>query len=437
MLSEEEQALRKRAGRLLESLRRIPDVLRDRKAWENEHELVFSLFRRGTIDGANNGMLEAPIYNNRQIENAWLFLLEMRHRHPNRQKQVQECAGVLGGSYNWSMVLHGSRKFLAALCEMPQDLAKEVLDAAQAPEVLERMHAAAAVGIGGVGLAGQNDAAAGSRPAGAGSPWPAPSEAPGCAVPDTPALQQQAQPDQQGLTPARRPKPTAGRLNPFVDPPVATKSSSRREVSPRFVSEQHGRAERPAPWPGGSTGGDNASPHRLGHEQPGWAECPRPWHSGSAGAHSAGNSPLRPAHMSGGSGATAGGRPHNPHNPFNSKPPPPPSDKSQSHPSSPRRSGGNMAASGAMPGVGRSTERNSGHRRALSGADWFGGGVDAGQEPGARCGAGGGQHNGHRRMLSGPDAWSVAPQGYGGGFHPTGFAPEPARGVACGTSWAS
>ena len=50
----------------------------------------------GCLDAANSNILEAPLYNNRQIEDAWLFLLEMRRRHKNRGKHVQECARVLG-----------------------------------------------------------------------------------------------------------------------------------------------------------------------------------------------------------------------------------------------------------------------------------------------------------------------------------------------------
>lgn len=136
-LSAEDVALRNRAARLLESLRRIPQVCRDLKAWENEHETAFSLFRRGCLDSASGGMLEAPIFNNHQIEDAWLFLLEMRKRHPNRRKHIQECSRVLGASYNWSMVLHGSRKLHAILRQLPEDIRTEVLQDAGVPELLK------------------------------------------------------------------------------------------------------------------------------------------------------------------------------------------------------------------------------------------------------------------------------------------------------------
>ena len=63
----------------------------------------------GCLDADKSDMLEAPIYNNPQIEDAWLFLLEMRRRHFNRRKHVQECARILGASYNWSIVLLGSK----------------------------------------------------------------------------------------------------------------------------------------------------------------------------------------------------------------------------------------------------------------------------------------------------------------------------------------
>lgn len=135
-LSKEEEDLRKRAGRLLESLKRIPALYEDAKNWEKDHEWVFSLFRRGCLDGMTTGMLEAPIYHNRQIEDAWLFLVQMRQRHPNRRKQIAECTTSLGASYNWSIVLHGSKKVRAALEKLPPPLQSEILEAADASDLL-------------------------------------------------------------------------------------------------------------------------------------------------------------------------------------------------------------------------------------------------------------------------------------------------------------
>mmetsp|Transcript_1078 Transcript_1078/g.2705 ORF Transcript_1078/g.2705 Transcript_1078/m.2705 type:complete len:557 (-) Transcript_1078:12-1682(-) len=134
-LSDEEVALRRRAGRLLESLGQLLRVYGDVEAWENEHETAFTLLRRGILDGKSNSMLEAPIYHNRQIEGAWLFLIEMRRRHPNRKKHIIECAEILGSSYNWSMVLRGSRKVHSALAKLPDEMRQEILEAASAPEL--------------------------------------------------------------------------------------------------------------------------------------------------------------------------------------------------------------------------------------------------------------------------------------------------------------
>merc|ERR1712150_3529 len=136
-LTEEEEALRRRAGRLLESLRQIPKVLYELRAWENDHETVLSLFRRGCLDGATIGILEAPLYTNQQIEDAWLFLFEMCQKHPNRRKQIEECSSILGASYNWSMTLRGSRKIRAALTEMSSTLRRQLLEAAVAHDLLE------------------------------------------------------------------------------------------------------------------------------------------------------------------------------------------------------------------------------------------------------------------------------------------------------------
>jgi len=137
-LSEEEQALRRRAARLLESLHLIPVVYNNAKAWENEHEHVFAVFRRGCIDSANNGMLEAPIYNNRQIESAWLFLLEVWRKHPVRRKNVEECARLLAASHNWSMTLYGSVQVRTAIAKLSPEIQHEVLQATRAlPVFLE------------------------------------------------------------------------------------------------------------------------------------------------------------------------------------------------------------------------------------------------------------------------------------------------------------
>eukprot|EP00913_Durusdinium_trenchii_P002390 g2206.t2 len=139
-LTEQDVATRQRATRLLQAIRQIPLVYYDIKAWENQHENVFSLFRQGCLDAANSNILEAPLYNNRQIEDAWLFLLEMRRRHKNRGKHVQECARVLGASYNWSIVLQGSKKVLEALNDLPQEVCTEILEGADAHELLRSIY---------------------------------------------------------------------------------------------------------------------------------------------------------------------------------------------------------------------------------------------------------------------------------------------------------
>eukprot|EP00438_Fugacium_kawagutii_P010659 Skav207404 [mRNA] locus=scaffold646:63032:65532:+ [translate_table: standard] len=139
-LTEQDVAIRHRAKRLLQAIRQIPLVYYDIKAWENEHENVFTLFRQGCLDGAKSKILEAALYNNRQIEDAWLFLMEMRRRHRNRKKHVQECARVLGASYNWSIVLEGSRKILEALNDLPEEICTEILEDANAHDLLRSIY---------------------------------------------------------------------------------------------------------------------------------------------------------------------------------------------------------------------------------------------------------------------------------------------------------
>jgi hypothetical protein len=92
----------------------ISQMTRGDQAEIRGHLHQFCMSLAGCLDGVKSNILEAALYNNRQIEDAWLFLLEMRRRHKNRRKHVQECARVLGASYNWSIVLEGSRKILEA-----------------------------------------------------------------------------------------------------------------------------------------------------------------------------------------------------------------------------------------------------------------------------------------------------------------------------------
>lgn len=137
-----------RATRLVASLSKISHVSTSVVAWENEHEIAFSLFRRGCLDSCNTEILEAPLYNNRQIEDAWLFLFEIARRHPNRRKHINECAAALGASYNWSIVLYGSRKIRSTLQELPRDTRCFVLGAAGAQELLESIEIVMPPGCG-------------------------------------------------------------------------------------------------------------------------------------------------------------------------------------------------------------------------------------------------------------------------------------------------
>jgi len=217
-LTEQDVALRQRARRLLEAIRRIPSVYYDIKAWENEHEKVFSQFRKGCLDGAKSDMLEAPIYNNRQIEDAWLFLLEMRRRHFNRRKHVQECARILGASYNWTIVLSGSKKVLEALKDLPQDICTEILEDANAVDLLNMLYPTRRRS-----KPRQADWLAGSTPSNSPSnaysgdsdlSWPGKETGSGKFGGDSPVWPQDSWPD--GKANGRNPK---NPFNPFKPPP--------------------------------------------------------------------------------------------------------------------------------------------------------------------------------------------------------------------------
>ena len=94
------------------------------------------MLAKGSQEIFEEGLLEAPIYSNSQIEAAWLFLFEVRRRHFNRRKQIQECTKVLGASHNWSMLLFGSKRIHQALRGMPPDARLEILEDAGAMELM-------------------------------------------------------------------------------------------------------------------------------------------------------------------------------------------------------------------------------------------------------------------------------------------------------------
>lgn len=133
-MSHQDVALRHRCARLLQALLRI-------EAWQNSEAKdgadleTFSMMTKGCSELELEGLLEAPIYSNLQIEAAWLFLFEVRRRHFNRRMQIQDCTRILGSSYNWSMVLFGSKKIHESLRNMPPEACMEILEDAKAMDL--------------------------------------------------------------------------------------------------------------------------------------------------------------------------------------------------------------------------------------------------------------------------------------------------------------
>lgn len=133
-MSHQDVALRQRCARLLQALLRI-------EAWQNSEAKdgadleTFAMMTKGCAELELEGLLEAPIYSNSQIEAAWLFLFEVRRRHFNRRMQIQDCTRILGSSHNWSMVLFGSKKIHESLRNMPPEACMEILEDAKAMEL--------------------------------------------------------------------------------------------------------------------------------------------------------------------------------------------------------------------------------------------------------------------------------------------------------------
>lgn len=95
---EELQEAHGKSQRLLESLTQIPDLLADDEAWASERRSVFALLRRGLVDCITSGCLEAPIFGNRQIEDAFVFLLTLGLRSERRRDNVILCFKCLRNS---------------------------------------------------------------------------------------------------------------------------------------------------------------------------------------------------------------------------------------------------------------------------------------------------------------------------------------------------
>lgn len=132
---EELQEAHGKSQRLLESLTQIPDLLADDEAWASERRSVFALLRRGLVDCITSGCLEAPIFGNRQIEDAFVFLLTLGLRSERRRDNVILCFKCLRNSESWSLVLRGSRRTLELLRQLPEAFRDDVLDAADASEL--------------------------------------------------------------------------------------------------------------------------------------------------------------------------------------------------------------------------------------------------------------------------------------------------------------
>lgn len=132
---EELQEAHGKSQRLLESLTQIPELLADDEAWASERRSVFALLRRGLVDCITNGCLEAPIFGNRQIEDAFVFLLTLGLRSERRRDNVILCFKCLRNSESWSLVLRGSRRALELLRQLPELFREELLDAADASEL--------------------------------------------------------------------------------------------------------------------------------------------------------------------------------------------------------------------------------------------------------------------------------------------------------------
>eukprot|EP00933_Yihiella_yeosuensis_P014050 TRINITY_DN12745_c1_g1_i1.p1 TRINITY_DN12745_c1_g1~~TRINITY_DN12745_c1_g1_i1.p1 ORF type:complete len:426 (-),score=74.25 TRINITY_DN12745_c1_g1_i1:91-1368(-) len=104
---------------LLSVLLEVERLNKDVRAWENERETIFELLRRSCLSCAKLDLLDAPRFTGSHIEEAWLFLLELRRVNPVRRRRIEECMrALLQSPTRWSRVLHESQRVQEATANL-------------------------------------------------------------------------------------------------------------------------------------------------------------------------------------------------------------------------------------------------------------------------------------------------------------------------------
>lgn len=121
----------KERAALQHALAEVSQAISERKALENGLETVFELLRRAVIEAAKFDLLDCDWCTDVQIEEAWLFLMEVRMRHRNRRKRIAECINVLKSSRRWSIAFRTSAAIHDAMEKLGKDVSLEFAEIAQ------------------------------------------------------------------------------------------------------------------------------------------------------------------------------------------------------------------------------------------------------------------------------------------------------------------
>eukprot|EP00929_Paragymnodinium_shiwhaense_P075343 TRINITY_DN38510_c0_g1_i1.p1 TRINITY_DN38510_c0_g1~~TRINITY_DN38510_c0_g1_i1.p1 ORF type:complete len:625 (-),score=116.81 TRINITY_DN38510_c0_g1_i1:124-1998(-) len=113
---------------MLAALREVDRLMGDSRAWDNERETVFEILRRAVLESAKHGDVDSCPVDNEQMEDAWIFLIEVRRKHKSRRKRIAECTQVLGSaSKRWPSVFLNSERVREAFATLGEDAKAEFM----------------------------------------------------------------------------------------------------------------------------------------------------------------------------------------------------------------------------------------------------------------------------------------------------------------------
>lgn len=114
-------------AQLKDALHHVTRLRSDIRAFENERETIFELLRQSVRNCARFNLLDSLNVMDSQIEDAWLFLLELRQVNPSRRRRIEEVTNALLQSPSrWSHVLHDSQHVRDACRRMALDVKQDV-----------------------------------------------------------------------------------------------------------------------------------------------------------------------------------------------------------------------------------------------------------------------------------------------------------------------